>query len=340
MECPIFLNVEPAENDSPCSFYCDNLFVDDTSTMRRHSMPPSPFRLSLSSNDVRNPEVLRRVRSFKTTSKGVVNKGDIYRKRGSVGLNVTSGLTVTSSDIDLTASTRDRSRLPSVTSQASSANSFASSGAPSYYRVLVLGSPGVGKSALINQFMSSENNTSDDMSATDSTVSVMLDGEESLLEFCNYQDEQFPEEDINVDAYMVVFSITDKETYDYAVQLVRYLRNELTTDKSIFFVGNKTDLVRKRTVEKNDARLCASYYNCKYVETSASLNHHVDNLLVGILTQIRLKLNPNKLLQQMEKLTAPGRIKHRHGSLKSARSVLQKLFNRQKSLSCDHLYDL
>lgn len=166
MECPIYLNIEPADNNDNVGMYCDHLYVDDGSAgMRRHSMPPSPFRLSLSSNDLRNPEVLRRVRSFKTTSKGVVNSGDILRKRGSVSLTVTSGLTITSSDLELSSPTLSRPRLPSTTSQASSAeHSFCSSGSPSYYRVLVLGSSGVGKSALINQFMSSENNVSEDPS--------------------------------------------------------------------------------------------------------------------------------------------------------------------------------
>lgn len=331
----MFLQVEPAEDTG---FYCDNLYVDDGAVMRRHSMPPSPFRLSLSSNDINNPECLRRVRSFKTTSKGVINRGDVIKKRGSMTLTPTSGLAVVSSDIDLTS--MHRTRLPSTTSQGSSAEySFCSSGAPSYYRVLVLGSSGVGKSALINQFMSSETHTADDPSVLDSAVSVMLDDEESLLEFCNFPDEQFPEEDINVDAYVVVFSITDKTTYNYASQLLKYLRNDLGTDRSIFVVANKTDLVRKRTVDRNEARVTASYYNCKYVETSASLNHHVDNLLVGILSQIRLKLNPDKLLEKMEK-QGDKRSKSRHSSLKSARVILNKLFNRQKSLSCDHLYDL
>jgi GTPase SAR1 family protein len=67
---------------------------------------------------------------------------------------------------------------------------------------------------------------------------------------------QFPEEDINVDAYVVVFSITDRSTYQYAIQLLKYLRNDLGTDRSIFVVANKTDLVRKRTVERN-----GSHYN-------------------------------------------------------------------------------
>ena len=39
-----------------------------------------------------------------------------------------------------------------------------------------------------------------------------------------------------------------------------------------------------------DAKAIATSYDCKYTETSASLNHNVDELLVGILTQIRLKL--------------------------------------------------
>ena len=34
----------------------------------------------------------------------------------------------------------------------------------------------------------------------------------------------------------------------------------------------------------------ANTYKSKYTETSAALNHNVDELLVGILTQIRLKL--------------------------------------------------
>lgn len=39
----------------------------------------------------------------------------------------------------------------------------------------------------------------------------------------------------------------------------------------------------------------ATAYDCKYIETSVQINHNVDELLVGLLTQIRLKLeNPEK----------------------------------------------
>ena len=160
MECSILLNVQPWS----AKFLGDHIFIEDNGCIpRRHSMPPSPFRLSLSSNDIRNQgreEVLRRVRSFKKTSKGLENKGDFIRK-GSSGSVISSGCQVTPADSkdSVIMGTPYRSRLLSSTSNDSGAEySYASSIAPSYFRVLVLGTSGVGKSALINQFMSSENN--------------------------------------------------------------------------------------------------------------------------------------------------------------------------------------
>lgn len=42
----------------------------------------------------------------------------------------------------------------------------------------------------------------------------------------------------------------------------------------------------------------ATQYDCKFIETSVGINHNVDELLVGLLSQIRLKLeNPEKSRQ-------------------------------------------
>ena len=40
-----------------------------------------------------------------------------------------------------------------------------------------------------------------------------------------------------------------------------------------------------------EARLLADGFGCKFIEVSAILNHKVDDLLVGILKQIRLSLD-------------------------------------------------
>ena len=89
----------------------------------------------------------------------------------------------------------------------------------------------------------------------------------------------------------------------------------------------------------SDARHTASYYDCKYIETSATLNLKVDELLVGIVSQIKIKLNPEKLVEHVTKMELK-KLKDRKGSLKVARTILNKLFQKQKSFSCDNLYEL
>ncbi|XP_067651732.1 GTP-binding protein Rit1-like [Haliotis asinina] len=271
-----------------------------------------------------------RVRSFKTTSKGVVNHGDSFKKRSTVSL-MSSGSTVTENE--------QRQRTLSVASEESTAVSGGSSAAPSYFRVVMLGAPGVGKTTLTRQFMTSEYMGSYDVITPDpdehddSIVSVMLDGEESMMEFIdNPEDCDF--EDLRVDAYVVAFSITDHESFETAVNMVRQLRVEMGTDRAIILVANKTDLVRQRRVPSAEAKVIAMKYDCKYAETSVAINHHVDELLVGILSQIRFKLNipVNQVVlteKPKEKL-----------SPKRAMLFLSKLFKQasRKSKSCDNLF--
>lgn len=53
---------------------------------------------------------------------------------------------------------------------------------------------------------------------------------------------------LNVDAYIVVHSINDRETYESSVDTIHRLRNDIGSDRVIIMVANKVDLVRKRVV--------------------------------------------------------------------------------------------
>ncbi len=112
----------------------------------------------------------------------------------------------------------------------------------------------------------------------------------------------------------MVYSITDRQSFQTAVQMIKNIRdNELINNQSpikrhapIILVGNKSDLVRKRSVTKESkdfffeknyfilffkylvARHVAFKYDCKFVETSAAINDKVDDLLAGTLKQIRI----------------------------------------------------
>ena len=99
---------------------------------------------------------------------------------------------------------------------------------------------------------------------------------------------------------LVVFSLTDPISLVRASHILDKLSSEGDlANKAVILVGNKTDLVRTRVVTSTEGRALAINHDCKYVEVSAALDHHVDTLLVGIVKQIRLKahkeMEPEKI---------------------------------------------
>lgn len=99
----------------------------------------------------------------------------------------------------------------------------------------------------------------------------------------------------------------------------------------------------------------ATSYDCKFIETSVGINHNVDELLVGILTQIRLKLDnppdpsiPRDQYYAKKRSRSPlGNCAPRlyRGSRTSAslrvRKILSKVWSiNSKSKSCENLHVL
>jgi hypothetical protein len=80
--------------------------------------------------------------------------------------------------------------------------------------------------------------------------------------------------------------------------------NEKKT-QPIILVGNKSDLVRKRAITREDGRGLAIKYGCKFVETSVAINDKVDDLLAGILKQIRLSEPSNHIVETNDYIITP-----------------------------------
>ncbi|CAG5124788.1 unnamed protein product [Candidula unifasciata] len=209
-----------------------------------------------------------------------------------------------------------------------------------------MGAPGVGKTALTRQFMTSEykgtytESNTPDLLEPERNVSVLLDGLESTLHFI--AEEQHPDfeiEDIPIDAFVIVFAVSDPASYNQAILAVRRLREEVRTNKAVILVGNKTDLARQRRVARHDAARLAKKYHCRYAETSAALNHHVDELLVGILSQIREQISPSASGPP----ASPGKQPLRRRSKSPAQAISQffsKIFGagHRKTKSCELLF--
>ncbi|KAK6622305.1 hypothetical protein RUM44_002116 [Polyplax serrata] len=147
-------------------------------------------------------------------------------------------------------------------------------------------------------------------------------------------------------ACVVVYSVDDKNTFQVAEDILNYLwRENYTHDKSVILVGNKSDLARSRVISTADGKSLAASRDSKFIETSSGIQHNVDELLVGILKQSRLKETREK--KQKRRGSKYGQSGGRlHGSrtslsLNIAKEILQKIcLNDSKSKSCGNLHVL
>ncbi|XP_033322963.2 rad, Gem/Kir family member 3 [Megalopta genalis] len=223
----------------------------------------------MSSREDGEDEDSYRLRSFSLTSKGIVNRGDSFRRRRS-----------RSNSLAPANSEAEEKNVPPAKEVCS-------------YTVAMLGARGVGKTALISQFMTSECINAYDRQRdvpSEQSVFVMLNGEESELRFLNISNPKTELESVHPDAFVVMYSVVDKASFQRAEEYLERLHDqEFLRGKSAILVGNKVDLVRSRVVSSQDGKCMACTYRVKFIEVSVGINHNVDDLLVGILNQIRLK---------------------------------------------------
>ncbi|XP_059226242.1 dual specificity protein kinase splA isoform X2 [Stomoxys calcitrans] len=244
-----------------------------------------------------------RLRHFSITGKGVINRGDSLKSRRSKSNN--SVASSNSSNEHLTAPQAPQATRSSANhSLASSRESSTSNPGNGPYRVLMMGAPAVGKSSLVSQFMTSEYlhayDTSIDDDSGEKSVSVLLSGEESELIFIDHPYAEMTPDDCltcyDPHGYCVIYSASDRESFSVAEHILQVLwTNQNIAQKAVILVANKADLARSRSISADEGKAMATAYDCKFIETSVGINHNVDELLVGLLSQIRLKLeNPEK----------------------------------------------
>ncbi|XP_078482909.1 ras-related protein O-RAL isoform X2 [Ciona intestinalis] len=185
------------------------------------------------------------------------------------------------------------------------ANKKQNAGQTSLHKVIMVGSGGVGKSALTLQFMYDEFVEDYEPTKADSyRKKVVLDGEDAQIDildtagqedYAAIRDNYFR----SGEGFLCVFSITDSssfdDTQDFREQILRVKGVDSTTAGSIPFllVGNKSDLETNRQVSQADAQQFADKMGVQYVETSAKTRNNVDKVfydLMGMIQQEKAKV--------------------------------------------------
>jgi len=167
---------------------------------------------------------------------------------------------------------------------------------PSLHKVIMVGSGGVGKSALTLQFMYDEFVEDYEPTKADSyRKKVVLDGEEvqiDILDTAGQEDYAAIRDNYfrSGEGFLCVFSITEDESFQ-ATQEFREQILRVKGDETIPFilVGNKSDLTDRRAVPVANARAQAEDWKVPYVETSAKTRENVAKVFFDLMREIRAR---------------------------------------------------
>jgi len=154
------------------------------------------------------------------------------------------------------------------------------------YKIVVLGSGGVGKSALTVQFVQGIYVEKYDPTIEDSyRKQVEVDGQQCMLEILDTAGtEQFTAmRDLymkNGQGFVLVYSITAQSTFNDLQDLrEQILRVKDTDDVPLVLVGNKCDLEDERVVGKDQGmNLARQFNNCSFLESSAKAKINVNEV--------------------------------------------------------------
>ncbi|XP_018428245.1 PREDICTED: ras-related protein ralB-A-like [Nanorana parkeri] len=168
------------------------------------------------------------------------------------------------------------------------------------HKVIMVGSGGVGKSALTLQFMYDEFVEDYEPTKADSyRKKVVLDGEEvqiDILDTAGQEDYAAIRDNYfrSGEGFLLVFSITEHESFTATVEFRKCVNLGGDKDKiPLLIVGNKSDLEERRQVPVDEARGKSEEWGVQYVETSAKTRANVDKLFFEIPYSLLLSLfNP------------------------------------------------
>jgi len=168
------------------------------------------------------------------------------------------------------------------------------------YKLVVLGSGGVGKSALTVQFVQGIFVEKYDPTIEDSyRQQVEIDGQQCMLEILDTAGtEQFTAmRDLymkNGQGFVLVYSIIAQSTFNDLPDLRdQILRVKDKDEVPMVLVGNKCDLTDQRVISTEQGEELAKKFSCAFLEASAKTRTNVDLIFNTLIRQIN-KLNPIK----------------------------------------------
>uniref|UniRef100_K3WRR9 Uncharacterized protein n=1 Tax=Globisporangium ultimum (strain ATCC 200006 / CBS 805.95 / DAOM BR144) TaxID=431595 RepID=K3WRR9_GLOUD len=167
------------------------------------------------------------------------------------------------------------------------------------YKLVVLGSGGVGKSALTIRLVTDNFLEDYDPTIEDSyRKQTVIDNQSALLdildtagqeEYTSMQDQWMREGK----GFLLVYSVTSRSTFDdIAAFKDKILRAKDVDSVPIVLVGNKCDLESQRQVSKSEGEQLARRWGCAFMETSAKERINNEDCFYQVVREIRKAERP------------------------------------------------
>ena len=171
------------------------------------------------------------------------------------------------------------------------------------YKIVMLGSGAVGKSAITVQMVSGHFLSSYDPTIEDSyRTTINVNNQDIILNILDTagQEEFYALRDQYMrsgDGYIIVFSITSVTSFLEVNTIKEQLNIVLDSDNNtlipIILVGNKCDLEEYRQVQSSDAQRLAEEWKVKYFETSAKNKTNINRIFEELVYLIEANNQTN-----------------------------------------------
>ena len=164
-------------------------------------------------------------------------------------------------------------------------SSISNSSTPTDLQITILGKGVVGKSSLTYRFMNSDIPNAHDPTIEDRfKTTLSINGQEitiDILDTAGEEDYQnmFDNYLKNVDGVLLVYDITNYDTFKKIDYWNNQIKNYNKNKYSIVLIGNKIDLNNERTIQFKDAKNLAKKWGVDYIETSAKNNYNCKEAL-------------------------------------------------------------